>query len=156
MFEKIFILAVTLSSIEKIFNLNTDDMCSSFVCGGKHNYKCTKDMCSLNEKTCDDYGKFQRLNSFYVLRSFKIFLKLCETKKLTLNDYCVKNSFCLKQRSLGFISPKLKIDCKCEGKHSYKCGDFCTLDRMFCDLLNLKILYKQKLNKIETKICALP
>lgn len=164
MFKIILIIGtLVILLIQSVFSLNSADLCSSLVCEGKYNYKCGSNLCSLNEAKCDDYLKFiQSLSyrSFHVLKMIKTRIAECESNKLDWNDYCAKNSNCFKKQLIltktGFKTMDTKVECKCgeNYKHSYKCGDYCTLDSQYCEILNLRMQYQKKLNKTEIQNCA--
>jgi hypothetical protein len=83
----------------------------------------------------------------------------CESNKLTENDYCIRRTNCYKKvfLDIGYITinkkRKIKKDCKCDSKHSFKCGEYCTINNKYCDVLNLRIKYQKKMNKSGVKIC---
>ena len=98
-----FNLILVIFSFQSIFSLNSEDLCSSLTCKGKHRYQCSTDLCGLNAKTCDNYYKFKRFhlsNSLYAFRKFKKNLNACESNELSnKNDYCLNNSKCFKSNA---------------------------------------------------------
>jgi hypothetical protein len=151
---------IFVQSIQLVFSLNSAEICiNSSPCEEIHNFQCIKDICSVNKKTCDDYLVFKSILSQYFFKSllvnFESNIQTCDSFKLTKNDYCLNNSNCLKkinfQWHFGFRTIKLKQECKCEGKNSFKCGDYCTSDKLHCDSLNLRI---EMINKTEIPKCV--
>jgi hypothetical protein len=165
-------------SIQIINGLNLDNLCKSSFCNKDYSYKCTKNLCSSNKQTCVDYYK-HKLN--YVSRSsLNLFsFQSCESINFTIkvmnrNDlFCLKNSKCFKKQfilqtknsfrtmrknekilSSTFKTFNKKIDCECVGKYSFKCGEYCTIDKKYCDLLYLRIKYQKKMSKNEIKTCS--
>lgn len=157
MFLKILIILIVSSKC--ILCLISTDMCTSLVCRGKHSYKCEKGLCGLNATTCDDYYRFTQNHAFHLTRmliNFQIKIQTCDIYKTQIK-YCRKNKKCLKY-SKSKINEKIffkAVYCECDVKYSFKCGQYCTLDKQYCDLINLKIKYQnnnqQKTNK---KICS--
>jgi hypothetical protein len=168
MSNKTLILLTVILLIQSINSLNSADLCISSVCNEEYSYKCTNNLCSFNKQKCIDYYKFKMKhysNSFYKLISFQT----CESYKLTENDYCLSYNNCFQTQFIntGFVTMRQtsrprkpsktfnkKIDCKCDGKYSFKCGEFCTIDNSYCDLLNLNIKYQKNQNKKQVKSCA--
>ncbi len=158
----ISLIITNLVLIQSILSLNSADLCRTLKeCNKNHSYKCEVDLCSLNRITCDDYYDFKRYNAFrslFILKKFQAKIQKCEKFKLTTKDYCLNNSSCFRKQSLitrnGFKTIKIKVDCTCKKKYSFKCSDkYCTLDKTYCDLLNLRLKYQKKLNKTETQNC---
>ena len=133
--------------------MNSTELCSSLICRGKFSYKCGKDLCTLNENTCNDYNKFFITNIFHapkVLITFQIQIQTCSIREIKI-DYCLKNERCVKQNKKNkFI--KQKVYCTCRGKHTFKCGKYCTLDKDHCNILNLRIKYKKNLNCVDSNL----
>ena len=51
---------------------------------------------------------------------------------------------------------KKKFDCKCQGRNLYKCGDFCTLNKKYCEILDIKIQNEKYFNDLNLfQNCAL-
>jgi hypothetical protein len=163
MLNKILILLIIILAIESIKSLNSADLCSSSACNKEYSYQCTKTICSLNKETCIDYYKFKMS---YGTRSYQdlISFQTCESKKLSENDYyCLKNTNCFQKTNLKqikyikdtslFKTFNKKIKCDCDGKYSFKCGDYCTINNKYCDQLNLRIKYQKKTNKKDVKKC---
>jgi hypothetical protein len=143
MFNKILRIKIVILLIQSTLSLNTADLCNSLACKGNYNYKCSKDICGLTAKACYDYHNLERANlfrSYHILRNLHTNIIACESLRLNKNDYCLNNLKCFKQQYVltksGFKSIKMKVDCKCEGKHWFKCGDYCTQNIKHCDLLN--------------------
>ncbi len=163
--KKLKIIITVLLLIRPLFSLNTTDLCrNTLTCKGKLGFNCVTDLCTLNAETCDDYIKFIQVHLFHsshILYNFLKNIKTCEIKSnmLTRNDYCLKNSNCFRKLSIwtsqGYITINKKQDCKCEGKHKYKCGnDYCAMDSQYCDLLQLRIKYQKKFNKKVVMHCS--
>jgi hypothetical protein len=158
MFNKILILLIVIIGIQSINSLNSVDLCKSSVCNEEYSYKCTNNLCSFNKQTCVDYHKY-KLN--YISRSFHdlITFETCGSYKFGKNFYCKKNTNCFKNDVLdiGYLTikkdRKIKTDCKCNGKYSYKCGNHCTINSNYCDLLKLRIKYQKKMNKKGVLTC---
>jgi hypothetical protein len=168
MSNKTLILLTVILLIQSINSLNSADLCISSVCNEEYSYKCTNNLCSFNKQKCIDYYKFKMKhysNSFYKLISFQT----CESYKLTENDYCLSYNNCFQTQFIntGFVTMRQtsrprkpsktfnkKIDCECVGKYSFKCGEYCAIDKKYCDLLNLRIKYQKKMSKNEIKTCA--
>jgi hypothetical protein len=146
MLNRILEILTVLLSIQSTLCLNTADLCrSSSVCKGKYNYQCGKYICSSNEETCANYHEFKHANMFrllHMVRNFQSNMRSCDTQSFDLNanDYCLKDLSCSKKQyvwKMGIITYKIKQNCKCEGKLSFKCGNnHCTLDNKHCNLLN--------------------
>lgn len=155
-----FNLILVIFSFQSIFSLNSEDLCSSLTCKGKHRYQCSIDLCGLNAKTCDNYYKFKRFHlshSLYAFRKFKKNLNACESNELSnKNDYCLNNSKCFKKQFVlakgGFKSIETIINCNCEGNYSYKCGDYCTISNNHCKKI---IQYEHKFNRYDLQNCTL-
>jgi hypothetical protein len=148
MFNKIFIiLTLIIIFIQSIFSLKSTDLCfSSLKCKGTYGYQCSKNLCGSKKETCDTYHIFKKSHPFslHFVRKFQRKIISCNDEtKFNPNDYCFKNSICYKQQAIwaiGFKTVIQKVNCKCEGKsHSFRCGDFCTLNNKKCDLLNMNI-----------------
>jgi hypothetical protein len=160
MFNKILILLTAILLIQSINSLNSADLCKSSVCNEEYSYKCTKNLCSFNKQMCIDYYK-TKMKIDYTSRSYhnSPSFHSCESNKLTENDYCIRRTNCYKKvfLDIGYITinkkRKIKKDCKCDSKHSFKCGEYCTINNKYCDVLNLRIKYQKKMNKSDVKIC---
>jgi hypothetical protein len=160
MLNKILILVTVILSIQSINSLNSADLCKSSVCNEEYSYKCTKNLCSFNKQICIDYYKI-KMKIDYVSRSYHNTLSFqsCESNELTENDYCIRRTNCYKKLliDIGYITINkkrvIKKDCKCDSKHSFKCGEYCTISNKYCDVLNLRIKYQKKMNKSDVKIC---
>jgi hypothetical protein len=153
MFNKILILLTVMLLIQSIDSLNSADLCISSVCNEEYSFKCTKNLCSFNRQTCNEYYRF-KMN--YISRPFhnSISFQSCESYKLRENDYCLRNNNCYYNVFSTMRKTSKKImDCKCNGKYSFKCDEYCTLDHNYCDLLNLRIKYQKKTNKKGVKTC---
>ena len=101
--RKMLFLITLILSIHSIISFNLTDICiDSFLeCKGNHNYKCTQNICSLNEETCNEYCKFKQLKMFQskdliILMPYK---QACASSfKLSKNDYCSKRLNCFKKQ----------------------------------------------------------
>ena len=161
MFNKIVILTIIIS-IKLILSINSMDLCYSIdsVCKGKHNYKCTKDICTLDQKKCNRYiNTFIESKGFRSLNHLALYpqnVKTCEYK-LNDNDFCLKKIKCFQIRRIWnpFGSNQFhKIinqteDCKCGGLHPYECGRKCTLNEKYCNLIKTQ----NETNNTENKYC---
>lgn len=167
MFKKIPTILTLILVFKSTISLNSSDLCkSSLKCKGeKYKYQCGKSLCALNEEKCNDYNDMLQTHFFHT--SYGFFKTLtnineCEPRSskkiLKKNDYCMRNKNCFKKQtiwSLGFKVMKQRVDCKCEGKYSFKCGkEYCSLSSQYCDLLNLKIKYQKKFNKTDAQNCV--
>jgi hypothetical protein len=161
MLNKILIITLIVS-INSILSLKSIDLCYSIdsICKGNYNYKCTKDICSLNKNTC--YSYYSNFIGYQEFRSLKYVtlihknIKACEYK-LNLQDYCLKMTKCSKSNPIvwspfNYYSQLIVTNCKCEGMHSFECGRFCTLSKKYCDLIQIKIK-KNGTNKFEAELC---
>jgi hypothetical protein len=164
MFHKILILIFIIKvSIECIESLSPEHLCSSKICNGNCSYQCTNDLCTLNAEKCDEYYSYKRYNSFrslHLLRLFQKQIKKCKFEILSTNDYCLKKTNCYELKFVytvnGFIQMKKKFDCKCQGRNLYKCGDFCTLNKKYCEILDIKIQNEKYFNDLNLfQNCAL-
>ena len=160
MLNKILILVTLILSIQSIDSLNSADLCKSSVCNEEYSYKCTKNLCSFNKQICIDYYKIKMKMDYISLPYHKaLSFQPCGSNELTENDYCIRRTNCYKKLliDIGYISinkkKMIKKDCKCNSKHSFKCGEYCTINNKYCDVLNLRIKYKKKMNKSDVKIC---
>jgi hypothetical protein len=163
--RKMLFLITLMLSIHSIISFNLTDLCTDSYseCKGSHSYKCTQNVCSLNQETCNEYCQFKQLKMFQSTKDLIILMPHIQTCassfKLSRNDYCLKRLNCFKKQQKkingAFKTFKKKIDCKCETKmHSFKCGDYCTLDEQFCELLNKKIQNENiKFNKKDIHMC---
>lgn len=166
MFKKILNILTLILVFKSITSLNSSDLCKSyFKCNGeKYKYQCSKSLCALNEETCNDYNDMLKIHFFhtsYGLLKILANIHECEPKSnkiLNKIDYCIRNKNCFKKQtiwSLGFKVIKQRVDCKCEGKYSFKCGnEYCSFSSQYCDFLNLKIKYQKKFNKTDAQNCV--
>ena len=156
MFLKILIILII--STKCILCLISTDICTSLICRGKHSYKCEKGLCGLNETTCDDYYRFTQNHVFQATRmliDFQIKIQTCDIYK-TQEKYCRKNTKCLSHSNSKINKNKIfkSVYCECDGKYSFKCGQYCTLNKQYCDLIKLKIKYQNNQQKTNRKICS--
>ena len=161
MSKLIIILTILIGSIGLVFNLNSTDLCYStkdLVCKRSFSYKCSKDLCSLNKKTCDEYNRKKRsfiFRSFLPLIQFQKEIKQCNetTDQIDLNKYCLNRHDCLVTNKLVVYGITLKneikqVDCICHGSFKFQCNrNYCTNDFDSCEMI-------QKLDKIPVKDCA--
>ena len=157
------ILFIIILAIESIKSLNSADLCSSSACNKEYSYQCTKRICSLNKETCIDYYKFKMK---FGTRSYQDLIGFETCESVFKNDYyCLKNTNCFQKSKLKKVNyikdtslfktfnKKVLIKCDCDGKYSFKCGEYCTINKKYCDQLNLSIKYQKKMNKSDVKIC---
>jgi hypothetical protein len=161
MLNKIIILTIIIS-IKSVLSINSMDLCYSIdsLCKGKKSYECTKDICTLDRKKCNQYfEKLKELKTFRFLNYLALYpqkIKKCEYK-LNKNDYCLKKIKCFQIRAIwnpfGFGQfhsiIKQNLDCKCGGLHPYECGPRCTLNEKYCNLIKTQ----NETNNIENKYC---
>lgn len=159
MLNKILTIFTLIVLMKSAFSLNSTDLCSSSTCNGIYNYKCTKDLCSTNKAKCHEYLTFQRSHTFSSLNALlKLNTKIpvCESFDMNTNKFCIRNTNCFQQKSLwtksGLRTVKQKANCKCEGKHTFECNDYCTLDEEFCIALNMKS-QQRRLKKRDIEYC---
>ena len=146
-------------SIESILSLYSTDLCystSESVCNNiNHNYYCSKNVCSLNKETCNNYSN--RVRSFFNFHSFHLLIKLkkeikhCSSyESLDLNKYCLNSHDCIQTKKLIIFGLELKYrikngDCECPDYFKQKCDrKYCGIDFNSCKMIqnlpeNIKI-----------------
>jgi hypothetical protein len=164
MFYKIFIVFGMLLKIQPILSLNSTDFCFSLICKGNHSHQCAQDLCAKDEKTCNDYYRFNRAHLRFsrlnILSNYKSKIKMCESSSLNRDDFClISSKKCFKRQNLftltGFKAFEKKVDCKCKSKlNSFKCGDYCTLNNKYCDFINKKIKNDHKFDRNNFQKCT--
>ena len=158
--SKIFLIVI-LVSVNSLFSIDPSNLCyltGNSECKRNYNYKCFKDLCSLNRTTCDLYSKY-RMTFFYrsldPLEKFQKKIKRCglneAEKKIDLNNYCLNRHDCLETKKLIVNDITLKyerkqVDCKCQAEFKYQCdSDYCSKDLASCKMI-------QKLDPQRNKI----
>jgi hypothetical protein len=118
-------------------------------CQGFFNISCDSNLCAKKESTCQDINSlFRSKSNFY--RYEKDFIKYAKQYKLLLkqikecakpaeynwnpNDVCLNTKYCVNTLITlrSFYQVKVR-ECKCRGKYSYRCDDYCALDKKACD-----------------------
>jgi hypothetical protein len=134
--------------------------CDTIKCHGTFSYDCGSEICSKNEIDCDEYKNVDAYTKLVSLMEnlrhapkkskkineielFKKKIKNCQLKPYNFkkNDFCLngQNCFEIKKELKGFgfnyrsLITKLKIDCRCPKRQSFKCGDYCSIDSIACD-----------------------
>jgi hypothetical protein len=136
--------------------------CNPTKCNGKLSYDCESNICSKNESECDEYKNvdayWKLINMIKTkdiriapkiseainkIESFKKEIKDCQLKPYNFkeNDFCSngQNCFEIKKELKGFgfnyrsFITKLKIDCRCPKRQSFRCGNYCSIDSIACD-----------------------
>jgi hypothetical protein len=167
MLFKIILFLITIKSIS---SLNSNDFCYSneVMCLNNREctkecndfirkYKCSDNLCTINETKCDEYMKKEYIGLLITtnfIHRFQSKIKYCSkiAFKFKSNDVCLKKNNCYKIRFHFNWLPNtvyvttIKKDCECNGKHAFICGDhFCAANNKACDaFIHLKPKLKNK------------
>ena len=144
-------LFIIVSLIEGTI-LKIDDLCypkaeKELKCYGNYSFFCGDFICTKNQYICHVLSLFSGLRGEHRknYESFMTKIKNCPEPpkyKWNKNDVCLNTKNCVKPSIHRLWSAKIRlVDCKCIGKHSFKCNsDYCGLDKRACDGVNKKVM----------------
>ena len=136
-------------------------------CPEVFSYKCgIVNICSKNQTSCKEYKKIDSFLKIIELMSNnnkKALIKPEKTKKylkesikfkiinhhiqncdykFNADHFCLNEQNCIKKKIFDFFFGSKFFDCECSEKHSFKCGQYCTIHSDACN-------YHRRLNETE-------
>ena len=111
---------------------------NEFECFGNFSYNCGNAVCTKTQYNCHVLSLFskQKVNELkYTIFMGKIKDCLAPPKyKWNKKDVCLNSKTCTQSGIFRLWSIKLN-ECKCPGKHSFKCNnkDYCGIDERACE-----------------------
>ncbi len=126
---KIFALIIILTLVFHIKSLKPDYFCTKLNNNNCFNYDCGTKLCSIDEKSCSNFIKWENLMKKYVKK---------DIERIKYNKFMKSVKRCNKKQIDGFMLPdnyckKHDLNVKCE---IYSCGNkYCSINKQSCDFL---------------------
>jgi hypothetical protein len=143
---------------------NYKTKCNLIKCHGEFKYECSPNICSNNLTECDMFNKWldysntttskkafvrlfdsknfeQRMKNAKKFELFIDYITNCKKKiyKFDSNDFCDNKIKCNERKKVsngfGYKYIKIKTECICPTKQSFRCGKYCTTNSNTCDYL---------------------
>ena len=130
-------------SFIKCTDLKHTDFCfpkqgKEFICHGSFNFSCAEFVCTRTQYNCHVLSMFSVLKGVHRQNYEKFMLKIRDCSeppkyKWTKSNVCLNSNTCGIRRLWPMKITQL-IECKCTGKHSFKCShtNYCGIDERAC------------------------
>lgn len=154
-----FLINISLVSSESLV-IKSNSLCKisreikNHICSGKYEFECTKDYCSTNLTTCENFFKLKSITKTFTTllfnqrrskeyASFIGSIKTCSLpkfkKSINSSNICLSKEDCfIKEKfkyKYSFQNYLKKIVCPCNGQHHVYCGkNYCATSQTDCDL----------------------